>query len=98
MVIEPNDMSVFGRIIDPENPFMSKAAAEGVLALNFTLDDQARLKELAAKARAGTLTRREKKEVEVFARVGSMLGMLKSKARRTLAVAKTRARRGGGDE
>ena len=85
MLIEPNEVSVFGRIVDSSNAHMSKAAAEGILALAFSSDDKNRLRELAAKARDGTLTRREKKEVEVFSRVGSMLGVLKSKCRRKLA-------------
>ena len=76
---------------------MSKAAAEGMLALDFSSDDQDRLKELAAKAREGTLTRREKKEVEVFTRVGSMWGQLKSKARKTLSTTNGRTKRGGGE-
>jgi hypothetical protein len=85
MLLEPNEVSVFSRIADSSNAHMTKAAANGILALEFSSDDQLRLKELAAKARAGTLTRREKKEVEVFTRVGSMLSVLKSKSRRTLA-------------
>jgi len=39
---------------------------------------------LAAKARAGTLTSDELAEVEAYSRIGSLLGILKSKARRAL--------------
>jgi len=39
---------------------------------------------LAAKARAGTLTSDEQREVEAYSRVSSLLGVLKSKARRAL--------------
>jgi len=39
---------------------------------------------LAAKARAGTLTSDEQAEVEAYSRISSVLGILKSKARRAL--------------
>ena len=61
MLLEPNEVSLFGRIVDSSKSHMSKAAANGILALEFSSDDQMPLKELAAKARDGTLTRREKK-------------------------------------
>ena len=40
--------------------------------------------DLAAKARAGKLTADEQAEVEAYSRISSLLGILKSKARRTL--------------
>jgi len=39
---------------------------------------------LTAKARAGMLTSDEQAEVEAYSRVSSLLGILKSKARRAL--------------
>jgi len=39
---------------------------------------------LAAKAQAGTLTEEEQTEVEAYSRVGSLLGILRSKARKAL--------------
>ena len=42
------------------------------------------MRTLAAKARAGTLTSDEQAEVEAYSRIGSLLGILKSKARRAL--------------
>jgi hypothetical protein len=39
---------------------------------------------LAAKARAGTLTDDEQAQIEAYSRISSLLGILKSKARRAL--------------
>lgn len=42
------------------------------------------MRELAARARAGTLTAEEQAEIDTYGRVGSLLSILKSKARRSL--------------
>jgi len=42
------------------------------------------MRELSARARAGTLTTEEDAEMDNFERVGSILSTLKSKARQTL--------------
>ncbi len=78
------EAAILGRLVVPDEPRLSPAAAEGILALGFDQDDKERMHELAAKARAGTLTAREKAEVEAYSRVGSLLGILHSRARRAL--------------
>ena len=40
--------------------------------------------ELASKARAGALTTNERSEIEAYSRINSLLGIIKSKARRAL--------------
>ena len=42
------------------------------------------MRSLAARARDGALTSDEQAEVEAYSRIGSLLGILKSKARRAL--------------
>jgi hypothetical protein len=78
------DAAILGRLVGPNKPGLSPAAAEGILALQFDQADQDRMHELAAKARAGTLTPKEQGEVEAYSRIGSLLGILQSKARRVL--------------
>jgi hypothetical protein len=63
---------------------LTPAAAEGILALGFDQADKDRMHALAAKAREGALTPEEQAEVEAYSRVGSLLGILQSKARRVL--------------
>jgi hypothetical protein len=78
------DAEILTRVILPESPTMSPEAAREVLKLKFTATDQQRMTDLAAKARAGTLSVEEQCEAAGFERVSSLLGLLKSKARRSL--------------
>jgi hypothetical protein len=79
----PNtEAAILRRIIGPDDPPLSPAAVEGILSLGFKSADKMRMRHLAAKSRAGALTRKEKAEVEAYSRIGSLLGILKSKARR----------------
>ncbi|RCS46282.1 hypothetical protein DTL42_15010 [Bremerella cremea] len=63
---------------------ISRPAAEGILSLGFSAEQQARMSELAAKARSGELTELEREETHSFERISSLLGILQSKARITL--------------
>jgi hypothetical protein len=79
-----HEAAILTRLAGPHASAFSVAAAEGILTLAFSPADQDRMHELAAKARAGTLTADEQAEVEAYSRIGSLLGILKSKARRAL--------------
>jgi hypothetical protein len=76
--------AIWGRLIGPEKPKLCPETARFVLDLEFPEEDKARMHELAAKARAGTLNAEEQQEIETYSRVGSILGIMKSKARMTL--------------
>jgi hypothetical protein len=76
--------AIWGRLIGPQRPTLSLGAARSILGLEFPAEDKARLRELAAKARAGSLSPAEQEEVDAYSRVGSILGIMKSKARMTL--------------
>jgi hypothetical protein len=79
----PNtEAAILRRLIGPEDPPLSREAIEGILSLGFKTADKVRMRQLSAKSRAGTLTRKERAEIEAYSRVGSMLGILKSRARR----------------
>ena len=76
--------AIWGRLVGQTNELLTPAAARAILRLEFPEGDRARMRELAEKARNGTLTRAEQEEIETYSRVGSVLGILKSKARVTL--------------
>ena len=59
-------------------------AAAAILDLGFTPAHRSRMKQLSAKARAGTLSPTEESEAQNFERVGDLLSILKSKARQAL--------------
>lgn len=79
-----HEAAILTRLAGVDEPALSSAAAKGILTLGFNPADKERMHTLAAKARAGSLTTDEQAEVEAYSRVGSLLGILKSKARRAL--------------
>jgi hypothetical protein len=81
---ESFDAEVLGRVILPDEPNLSVAAAQSILALKVSEQDRARMSSLAEQARQGTLTEREQQEIDGYVRVGSLLSILQSKARRSL--------------
>ena len=83
-VIQNSESTILARVIAPEAPTMPPAVAAELLKWGFTEFDKRRMSELAAKARAGSLTVEEQAEIEGYERVSSFLGLLKSKARQSL--------------
>ncbi|HQU46377.1 MAG: hypothetical protein B7Z74_02435 [Deltaproteobacteria bacterium 21-66-5] len=79
-----SEMAILRRVVDPESPYFSFEAARDILRLDFSKRDLRRMNQLAAKNRAGKITAAEEEELNNFIRVGQTLGILQSKARRTL--------------
>lgn len=65
----------------PDDADPSFEAARRALSFRFTEGQLQRMRELAEKATQGQLTSEERDEVECYERVGSLLGVLQSKAR-----------------
>jgi hypothetical protein len=63
---------------------LSASAARALLKLRFAERDHGRMRDLSAKARAGTLTPQEQIELDTFERLGSLLDIMHSHARRAL--------------
>jgi hypothetical protein len=68
---------------------LSPAGARALLKLRFSEQDQAQMHALSTRARAGTLTSREQLEIDEFERLGCLLDILHSKARRALKKRRT---------
>jgi hypothetical protein len=79
-----SEAAIFSRVLEAENPTLSADAAKSILALDFTAADRDRMNALSAKAREGTLTAEENEELENFVRVGDLLAIMQSKARRSM--------------
>jgi hypothetical protein len=77
-------VSILNRILRPNAPTFSPEAAQDILALDFDQADKERMRELSAKARAGTLTAEEDAEAGKYELVGHLLNIMQSKARRSL--------------
>ncbi len=82
--IPSHEAAILTRLFGPGEPVLTSATAKGFLALGFGSADKDRMHDLAAKARDGSLTSEERTEVEAYSRISSLLGILKSKARRSL--------------
>jgi hypothetical protein len=68
---------------------LSPSAARSLLRLRFSPADHAKMEELSAKARAGTLSAQEEATLDTFERLGCLLDILHSKARRARKKRKT---------
>jgi hypothetical protein len=62
----------------------SPTAARALLKLQFPEGDRLRMRDLAAKARTGELTADEERETDTYERLGCLLDIVHSKARRVL--------------
>jgi hypothetical protein len=81
---ETSEVSILNRILRPDAPTLSPDAATDILTWDFDQADKGRMRELSAKARAGTLTPEEDAEAGKYEVVGHLLSVLQSKARRSL--------------
>ena len=82
--IPNSEMAILRRVVDSDQPVLSADAAKAILRLRFSASDKARMNRLAARNRKGKLTPEEGEELNNYIRVGQTLGILQSKARRSL--------------
>ena len=76
-----SESAIFERIVLPSEPGLNQQAAQSILAMQFGPEDRERMQVLADKARPGSLTPDEEKEIDNYERVGHYLAILQSKAR-----------------
>jgi hypothetical protein len=81
---DTSEAAILSRVLEPDKPVLSPEVARDLLALDFPPADKARLRQLSAKAREGTLTEGEQAEADNYERVGHLINLLQSKARRAL--------------
>lgn len=82
-----SDAAILSRLLDAEQPMLTQDAAKSILGLEFASSDRDRMNQLAEKSREGSLSEEERDELENYERVGHLLSLMKSKARRTLDAA-----------
>lgn len=78
------ESTILARVIAADVPTLPESVARELLKWGFTEMDRKRMSELAMKARQRTLEPDENAEIEAYERVSSFLGLVKSKARRSL--------------
>ena len=79
--IQPPEAAILQRLVDPRRCGWSEQAAQAVLKLNFSAEDQERAAELADRANQGILTHDEESEMESYLRLGTLVDLMQSKAR-----------------
>jgi len=83
-MMENTQVAILSRAIAPDANGLSTEAAQSILNMRLTEPDRARMSELGAKARAGTLTAQEEKELDNYVHVADLLTLLHAKARQSL--------------
>jgi hypothetical protein len=79
-----SEVALLRRILKLNRDDLPTVAARAILAIDFEPADRTRMHDLSAKARAGELADEERAEIECYERVGHLLDLLHSKARRSL--------------
>jgi hypothetical protein len=82
--LDTSEVAIFSRVLEPDQATLSIAAAEAILELGFRQDDRDHMAELLAKAKAGKISPEEQEAINNYEKVGHLLSIMKSKARRSL--------------
>ncbi len=80
---------VLDRLLDPVGRCLTRRSAQALLNLQADSDLQAYIEDLARKSTAGKLTAEERSEYEALVAAGTVISILKSKARVLLAKSST---------
>ena len=83
---------ILDRLLDPVGRCLTRRSAQALLNLQADADLQAHIEDLARKSTAGKLTAEERSEYEALVAAGTVISILKSKAR--VLLAKSSAARG----
>ncbi len=85
-----NEVTILARVLADNKGRLPSQLARHILHLEFSDRDKARMHELTVRNQDDALTSAEKDELFAFAKAGTLLSILKSKARRTLKVKATK--------
>lgn len=83
-MVAPNEFGVLQRMIKGHGMHLPPDVARTVIAWKFDDEDQARMAELSAKARAGSLNQDESRQLDWFLMLGDFLTIMQSQARLSL--------------
>lgn len=83
---EGYETAILARVLAKDQEEFSPQMAKYVLSLGFSKHDKERMHELAVRNRNDGLSHDEKQELVAYAKAGTVLSILKSKARRVLKI------------
>ena len=85
VVVDPkSEAAIFSRVVDRSLSHFTPETARSFLDLGFSEEDQARIHELAMRNQEETLSADEKEELRNYVKVGNLLAVFQSKARKYL--------------
>ncbi len=80
------EVSILGRVFSNEQGELPPEIARYILGLGYSDADKARMHDLAVRNQDDALSSAEKEELFAYAKAGTLLDILQSKARRVLGV------------
>jgi hypothetical protein len=80
----PSEVTILARVLSQDNGRLSRELAHYLLTVGFSDGDKNRMHDLAIRNQDGALSPAEKDELSAYAKAGTLLSILKSKARRAL--------------
>jgi hypothetical protein len=86
--------AIFARLWETANGELLPVLARHILKLSFSESDKARMHELAVKNQESSISPAEREELDSYVKVGDLLAILQSKARKALQKTRTNCRHG----
>ncbi len=84
-LLSPNrEAAIWARLMQGQKEELSPEVAEYLLSIAFGESDRERMRQLAERSGAGTLTAEEQAELDGYLHVGNLLAVMQSKARLAL--------------
>jgi hypothetical protein len=80
------EVTILARVFDNERGLLPRGLARPILDVDFSERDRARMHDLAVRNQADALSPEEKTELFAWAKAGTLLSILHSKARQTLKI------------
>jgi hypothetical protein len=81
---QDTEAAILARVIEADEHEITPDVARYLLSMQLPDTDRNRVDELSAKARSGSLTGAEETELDSYLHIGSLLGVMQSRARRFL--------------
>ena len=79
-----SEVAILARVLGNEQGQLPPAMARYILTLGFSAEEKARMHDLTVRNQADALSSVEREELVAYVKAGSLLSILKSRARRTL--------------
>lgn len=79
-----SEITIFARLLKIDKGDLSPKLARYLLTLGFEEEDQARMRDLAERNQAASLSPEEQEELQNYVKAGHLLALLHSKARKSL--------------